>query len=192
VWTLAGDAADEATAGRIVADAETVLGGLDGLVLNVGIGAGRGFAGTTARAWDIAFAVNVRSHFLACREALPRMGQGGAVVLVSSVAAIAASATVLPAYAASKAALSGLARQVAREGAPRGIRANVVLPGLIDTALGRSASRVDPGRDATPIPLGRQGTARDVAEAVVFLLCDRASYVTAQELAVDGGHTGLA
>src|SRR5262245_66261730 len=143
-------------------------------------------ADTAAEQWDTVFAVNVRAHFLLCRAALPRLGKGSAIVFVSSVAGLRAG-TRIPAYDAAKAALAGLGRHVALEGSRVGVRANVVAPGLIDTPLGRRATQGRPGRARTPVPLGRQGTAWEIAAPVVFLLSDDASYITGPVLAVDGG-----
>ena len=198
------DAADETaaiitgeggTASVLVADVSTeadcvALGAepIDGLVLNVGIGRGGGLKGTTADDWDMTFAVNLRSHFLVTREALPNMRDGGAIVFISSVAGLQPGSR-LPAYDSSKAGIIGLCRHVALEGARKGVRANVIAPGLIDTPLGRWASRGRPSRERTPVPLGRQGIAWEVAAATVFLLSDEASYITGQTLAVDGGLT---
>lgn len=161
-------------------------GDVTGVVLNVGIGLGRDLGGTSVRDWDTTFAVNLRSHFLICQALLPSLPEGGAIVFISSAAGLR-SGTRIPAYDASKAGIFGLCRSVALEGGRRGVRANVVAPGLIDTPLGRWATQGRPSRDRTPVPLGRQGTAWEVAAATVFLLSSEASYITGHTLTVDGG-----
>jgi NAD(P)-dependent dehydrogenase (short-subunit alcohol dehydrogenase family) len=186
---LADVASPEACA-SVVTESAAALGGLDGLVLNVGIGLGRGMAGTTAAQWDEVFAVNTRAHFLVAAAALPVLEPGSAIVFVSSAASLRA-ATGIPAYDASKAALLGICRQVAREGMANQIRANLVVPSLVDTPLGREASRRNPARTARSLPFGRQATAWEVAYATIWLLSGESSYVNAHPLILDGGATSF-
>jgi NAD(P)-dependent dehydrogenase (short-subunit alcohol dehydrogenase family) len=185
VLVIGADASSEEAMTEALKRTTDAFGGIDGLVMNVGIGAGLGLAGTSVEDWDRVMAVNARSHFLGCKLALQSMTDG-AVVLVGSVAS--REVMPFPVYAASKAALEALCRQSAVEGAPR-IRTNLLIPGLIDTSLGRLASQLSPLRDQVPIPAGRQGTAWEVAYGALYLLSRESSYVTGQSLIVDGGLT---
>lgn len=176
---------------RMIGEAEAALGRIDGLVLNVGIGVGGlGLEGATPEDWDKVLAVNLRGPMLCCKAALPKLADGSPVVFISSIAGLVAGSR-LPAYDASKAALGGLMRHVAMEGARRGIRANIVAPGLVDTPLGRLATQGRPSRGRTPVPFGRQATGWEIAYAALFLVSDESVYITAQTLAVDSGMTGI-
>ena len=187
---VVADIADPAAVEAMVAGAQHELGGLDGVVYNVGIGPrGQGLEQAPEQ-WDMVMTVNLRGAMLTARAALPILADGAALVFISSVAGIMPGSR-MPVYDASKAALGGLVRHIAVEGERRSIRANIVAPGLMDTALGRMASQGRPSRARTPVPLGRQGTGWETAYAVLFLLSDESAYITGQTLVVDGGLSAL-
>lgn len=162
------------------------MGGLDGLVLVVGVSSALPLELQTAQTWDHEHAVNVRSHMLFAQQALRCMAPGGSIVLLSSIAALRSSSA-NPAYQTTKAAQLALARSIALAGQARGIRCNSVLPGLMDTPMGRAATQRRPARLGAPLPFGRQGTAWEVAYASLFLMAHESSYVNAHALVVDGG-----
>jgi NAD(P)-dependent dehydrogenase (short-subunit alcohol dehydrogenase family) len=184
--TFGADAGDEDAMTAVFSETVAALGGLDGVVVNVGIGGPAWLSGTSAEQWDRAFAANVRSHFLACKLGMSLLDDDSSIVLVASIAGTRPGSRI-PSYDSSKAALGGLMRHAAFEGQRRRIRVNVVAPGLIDTSIGREATRHRPSRTAGKLPLGREGTGWEVAEVVSFLLSDRSSYVNAQWVGIDGG-----
>jgi NAD(P)-dependent dehydrogenase (short-subunit alcohol dehydrogenase family) len=137
-------------------------------------------------------AVNLTSAYLTCRHTLPHMlaAGRGVIVNVSSLAGIRDTGYVYPAYSAAKAGINQLTVSIALTYADRGIRANAVLPGLIDTPLVRAEITDDPAALAARharSPTGRMGTPQDVANAAVFLASDRAAYINGVCLPVDGG-----
>jgi len=186
---VTADVSDPGDVDAMVERAHAWLGGIDGVAYNVGVPGVTGFEASTPEAWDRTFAVNLRGAMLTMRAALPVMAPGSAVVFTSSIAALRPTGRIV-AYESSKAGLAALMRAVAFDGKDRAIRANIVMPGLIDTGIGRNAN--DTARRATiPVPLGRHGTAWEVAYAALFLLSHESAYVTGQVLAVDGGRTSL-
>lgn len=192
---LVADMTGAGAAEAVVAAAHEAWGGLDILLFNLGTSRPGGLLDADPDDWGRIFAINLDSAVALTRAVLPGMlaQGGGALVYVSSIASIRNGPYAYPAYEASKAALNRFARSVAVEFAARGVRANVVLPGLIDTphVLAHIPGADDPealaaARARIP-PMKRQGSAWDVAEAAVFLASDAAGYVTGQLLAVDGG-----
>ncbi len=189
-FVVEADVAQPPSIARMVDEAVAVLGGLDGVVYNVGIADRARLADTTSSDWDAVMGVNLRGAMLTAQAALPLLSEDASIVFIASIAGMKPGSG-LPAYDSSKAALGGLMRHVAHVGRRRGIRANVVAPGLMDTSLGRAASRGRASRDRTPVPLGRQGTGWETAYAALFLLSGESAYITGQTLVVDGGLTAL-
>lgn len=184
-----GDVVDADAIPRLVQAACDRMGGLDGLVMVVGVASGLSLDLQNAEAWDREHATNVRSCMLFGQQALRHMSPGGSIVLLSSIAALRNSSR-NPAYETTKAAQVALARSIAMAGQDKGVRCNSLLPGLMDTPIGRAATKRRADRLAMPLPFARQGTGWEVAHAALFLVSNESSYVNAHALVVDGGLTG--
>lgn len=188
------DVSDEAAVQALFTRVDAELGPLRGLVNNAGVVdiAQRVDEMSLAR-WQRMFAINVQGTFLCTREALRRMstqhgGTGGSIVNLSSAAARLGSAGQYVDYAAAKAAIDTFTLGVAREVAHEGVRVNAVRPGIIDTDIHASGGQPDRVQRMAPqVPMQRAGTAEEVAQAVVWLLSDQASYTTGSVLDVAGG-----
>lgn len=178
---------------RAVADAERTLGRFDGLVNNAGINAYFDAVTMSEDDWDRVFAVDLKAAWLLAKTTLPGLiERRGAIVNMSSIQARLTIEGFFP-YAAAKAGLEGLTRSLALDYGPVGVRVNAVAPGYTDTRLVREWLDLQPDPETAlesvlrRIPLGRIADPREVADAVVFLLSDRASAITGATLAVDCG-----
>lgn len=197
VERIAGDVRDEALWAR----AAPLLAGIDGAVIAAGVAGASPIAETSLDEWRRVTSINLDGAFLGLRAAMRAMAGPGAIVLVSSVAGSKPEPGT-GAYAASKAAVSQLARVAAKEGAARRIRVNAIAPGGVDTPIWDAMPffvdlvREKGGRDAAiaamadmATPLGRYATADEIAAQIAFLLSDAAATITGAVLVSDGGYS---
>jgi len=182
------DVTDTAALQRVPEDIVARHGRLDIVVSNAGIARDQLLLRMKRDDWDAVLATNLTATFTLAQAAMKPMlkQRGGRIIAVSSVVGQTGNAGQTN-YAASKAGLIGFVKALAREVASRGITANVVAPGLIDTDMTRAISEKAQVDWGAQIPLGRLGSADDVAAAVCFLASDEASYITGHVLAVNGG-----
>ena len=198
-FAFEADVTREATLAAAIAEAKSRFGRIDILHYNVGVSIAGGDASPTEiteEAFDRVIAINLRGAVMACKHVIPimRAQKAGCILMISSLAAV--EKYPLVAYKATKAAMIAYTEQIAIQNAEFGVRANVILPGLMDTpmavdtrarATGKSRAEIAAMRDAR-VPLRhKMGTAWDVANAALFLASDEAAFITGVALLVDGG-----
>ncbi|THK35076.1 SDR family oxidoreductase [Ensifer sp. MPMI2T] len=191
---IEGDVGSEAGVKAIFSAVDSAFGRLDGLVNNAGIvGPRQRIDEILPERLDRMFRVNVTGSIRCAAEAVLRMstrhgGRGGSIVNLSSIAAVLGAPGQYVDYAAAKGAIDTFTVGLAREVAAEGIRVNAVRPGIIDTDIHASGGLPDRAREMAPsIPVQRPGTAGEVADAILYLLSDKATYVTGAILNVSGG-----
>jgi NAD(P)-dependent dehydrogenase (short-subunit alcohol dehydrogenase family) len=186
---LTCDVSDADGVTAAIAAIQRRFGRLDALVNNAGVAVFAPVLETSDADWSRILAVNLTGPFLCTKAAAPLMREngGGAIVNITSISAVRAS-TLRSAYGTSKAGLAHLTKQLAVELASLGIRVNGVAPGPVETAMAKAVHTREIRADYhDAIPLNRYGLEEELAEAIFFLCSDRASYITGQILAVDGG-----
>ena len=188
------DASDPEAVRGFVDEAATELGGLDSAWSNLGVQIAATAETVTVEELDHSWAINVRAHAVLCGAAVRHLRDagGGSILITASNAALLSEAGMLP-YTVTKAAAVALARQVARDFAPVGIRVNALCPGWVDTPFNEPAWRAYGGREgfleAVPdlVPLRRISSPDEIARLAAFLLSDDAAYVTGHAFVADGG-----
>jgi NAD(P)-dependent dehydrogenase (short-subunit alcohol dehydrogenase family) len=196
-WTQ-GDVGDEATLARAMAETFRRDGRLDFLVNAAGVllfDRDRSLVDIEPEIWERVIRINLTGCMLAARHAIPLMQKsgGGAMVHISSTQCLRGDDRPQDAYQVSKAGILALSKSIAIQFAKDGIRSNVLLPSATESPM-QARWQADPelkARTAAAVPLGRVGTTQDMADACLFLLSDRASFITGTELLVDGGRMAL-
>jgi len=183
------DVADPQGVARAIDEVKARFGRLDALVNNAGIAIFKPILEVAYEDWQRVLAVNLTGPFLVTQAAAPLMRDsgGGSIVNITSISGLRAS-TLRTAYGTSKAGLAQLTKQQAAELASLGIRVNAVAPGPVDTAMAKAVHTPEIRQDYHDhMPLNRYGLEEELAETIYFLCSERASYITGQEIAVDGG-----
>ena len=182
------DVSNHDACAAMVRQAEDAFGHIDALVNNAGISCDMMFTDTSPHIWRHTFAVNVDGAYNCCRAVLDGMiyRKSGAIVNVSSIWGVTGASCEV-AYSASKAAIIGLTKALAKELGPSGIRVNCVAPGVIDTDMNHNLTPDDIAELKDETPLCRIGTPEEAAEAILFLASEKSSFITGAVLGVNGG-----
>lgn len=185
---IQGDVSDFTRCAEMIKKAEDAFGPVDTLINNAGISCDKLFTDTSPEDWSRTFAVNVGGAYNCCRAVLPGMisRKRGSIVNVSSMWGVTGGSCEV-AYSASKAAVIGLTKALAKELGPSGIRVNCVAPGVVDTEMNASLGEAVLDGLAEETPLGRIGRPEEIATAIFFLAGEEASFITGQVLGVNGG-----
>lgn len=186
--SVKGDFDSEGGAENVYAEAEKNFGHIDVLVNNAGVGLYKLITETTDSEWDRLFNINMKAAFRLSKLCLKKMieRKKGKIIFVSSIWGIA-GACMETAYSASKAALIGFTKALAKEVAPSGINVNCICPGVIDTKMNGRFSEEEMKSVRAQTPLGRLGTAKEIAELIYFLASEKAEFITGQCITADGG-----
>jgi len=188
------DVSDDTTAEALIDEASAEFGRLDVLHSHAGIQVEGTLEQVAPEGMDASWRLNVRSHFVLARRAVPKMkAQGGGSIIITASNSGVLYDREMVAYATSKHAVVAMARQIALDYARHNIRVNALCPGWVDTPFNNPFMRQMGGREALEryvaerIPMGRWATTDEIAEAILFLASDRSSFMTGQALVIDGG-----
>lgn len=185
---IQADVSKRNEAQRLFEEAKNVFGAIDVLVNNAGIAQIKLFTDITDEDYDRMFDCNVRSVFNCCQCALPDMihRKSGRIINISSMWGVTGASCEVH-YSASKAAVIGMTKALARELAPSGITVNAIAPGVINTPMNGGFDEQTINELIEETPVGRLGTAEDVARAILFLADEKSDFITGQTLGIDGG-----
>lgn len=187
-YTCQCDVSDAGQVRRMASLCEYRFGGLDVLVNNAGVSSFGVLESLSEQDWDTTMATNVKSMFLATKSLLPLLRERrGKIINISSMWGISGASCEVH-YSASKAAVIGFTKALAKEEAPNGITVNCIAPGFIETEMNCKLTDDNKQQIIEKTPLGRAGTTEDIAHAVLFLASDGADFITGQTLCIDGGY----